>query len=197
MSTATRQDYIHAVFRKQAEIAVKNLARINELVGEKVDVVFLCGTDFGTQTSSFCSTDTFDSLYGPYYRKVNDWIHGNTVWKTFKHSCGAVEPFMSHFIDVGFDIINPVQCSATGMDAQLLKDRYGGELVFWGGGVDTQKTLPFGTSEQVREEVLSRCRIFGEGGGYVFDSIHNVQANTPIENVAAMIEAVGEFNKTG
>jgi uroporphyrinogen-III decarboxylase len=193
ISTAIRQDYLHAVFSKQCEIAIANLERVHEVLGEKIDALFICGTDFGTQTSSFCSTETYDELYAPYYKKVNDWIHKNTTWKTFKHSCGAVEPFMSHFIDSGFDIINPVQCSATGMDPKRLKERYGDHIVFWGGGIDTQRILPFGTPEEVREEVLKQCEIFAPNGGFVFNAIHNVQAKTPVENIVAMISAVKEF----
>jgi uroporphyrinogen-III decarboxylase len=194
MSTAIRQDYIHEVFGKQSEIAVENLKKFYEIMGERIEAIFICGTDFGTQSGTFCSGDTFDSLYGPYYKKVNGWVHENTGWKTFKHSCGAVESFMSHFIDVGFDIINPVQCSATGMEPEGLKDKYGDKLTFWGGGVDTQNTLPFGTVSEVREEVLQRCDIFSKDGGFVFNAIHNVQANVPLENIIAMIEAVKEFN---
>ncbi len=194
ISTAIRQDYLHHVFTKQCDVAIENLKRVHSVLGSVVDVLFICGTDFGTQTSTFCSTDTFDSLYAPYYKRVNEWIHQNTTWKTFKHSCGAVEAFMPHFIASGFDIVNPVQCSAAGMDPKTLKDRYGDRLVFWGGGVDTQKTLPFGTPEQVRQEVLHRCEIFAPNGGFVFTSIHNVQARTPIENIVAMIDAIKEFN---
>jgi len=194
VSTAIRQDYIHEVFTRQTEIAIANMEKISEATGDLMDVVFLCGTDFGTQTGSFCSPETYDELWHPYYKKINDWIHANTVWKTFKHSCGAVENFMSHFISSGFDIINPVQCSASGMDPQTLKDRYGDRLVFWGGGVDTQHVLPFGTPDEVRAQVLERCKIFSKDGGFVFDAIHNVQANTPVENIVAMINAVHEFN---
>ena len=125
IATATRRDYIHAVFERQTEVALVNLGRIHEAVGNAVECVFVCGTDFGTQTSSFCSPATFDELYAPYYRRVNQWIHAHTTWKTMKHSCGAVEPFISHFIESGFDVLNPVQCSATGMDPATLKDRYG------------------------------------------------------------------------
>lgn len=193
MSTVIRQDYIHQVFEKQAEIAVANLAKIHARVGDIPDAVFICGTDFGTQDSQFCSTDAFSELYAPYYRKVNDWIHTHTGWKTFKHSCGAVEPFMPHFINAGFDIINPVQCSAAGMDPKKLKDNYGDRLTFWGGGVDTQKTLPFDTPDDVHREVAERLEIFSENGGFVFDAIHNVQAATPVENLAALFETVREF----
>ena len=194
MSTAARQEYIHDVFSIQCDYALKNLEKLNEVLGERIDVVFLCGTDFGTQTSTFCSPQTFSELWAPYYRQVNDWIHRNTGWKTFKHSCGAVETFMEHFIDVGFDIINPVQCSASGMEPRQLKEKYGERLVFWGGGIDTQKTMPFGTPEEVREQVLERCEIFSRDGGFVFDSIHNLQALSPVENMVAMIDAVKEFN---
>jgi len=190
MSTALRPDYIHAIFSRQCEIALQNLQKIHAVVGDAIDAVFLCGTDFGTQTSQFCSTVTFDDLYAPYYRQVNNWIHAHTHWKTFKHSCGAVEPFLSHFIDSGFDIINPVQCSATGMDAAQLKANYGEKLAFWGGGVDTQKVLPFGTPAEVRDQVKQRIEILGANGGFVFNAIHNVQANTPVENLAAMFEAI-------
>jgi hypothetical protein len=190
ISTVTRRDYIHAIFEHQCDVALRNLARIHDVVGECVDVVFVCGTDFGTQSSQFCSPATFDELYAPYYRRVNDWIHRHTSWKTFKHSCGAVEPLITHFIDTGFDILNPVQCSAAGMDPQALKQRFGDRLVFWGGVVDTQKTLPFGTPEQVCSEVRERCQIFGEDGGFVANSVHNIQARTPVENIVAMIETI-------
>jgi len=194
VSTAIRQDYIHKIFEAQVEIALKNLTKIHKKVGNKVAAVYVCGTDFGTQISTFCSEETLNTLYLPYYKKINNWIHKNTTWKTFKHSCGAIEPFIPSFIEAGFDILNPVQCSAVGMEAEVIKERYGDKIVFWGGGVDTQKTLPFGTPGEVRREVLTRCRVFSKGGGFVFNAIHNVQAQTPVENIVAMINAVKEFN---
>lgn len=194
VSTATRQDHLHAIFSAQCEIAINNLKRYYEAVGNAIDVLFICGTDFGTQTSSFCSTATYEDLYAPYYKKVNGWIHQHTTWKTFKHSCGAVANFIARFIDSGFDIVNPVQCSATGMDPKTLKNRYGDRIVFWGGGVDTQRTMPFGTPAEVRREVLERCEIFAPNGGFIFNAIHNVQAKTPVENIVAMIDAVKEYN---
>ena len=96
------------------------------------------------------------------------------------------------FIDAGFDILNPVQCSAAGMDPQKLKDEYGKDLIFWGGGVDTQKTLPFGTPQEVYDEVRQRIKIFNNPPGMVFNSIHNIQAKTPIENVLAIFRAIKE-----
>jgi hypothetical protein len=193
ISTASRRDYVSAVFEGQCEIALANLARIAARLGDLVDVVYICGTDFGTQNSSFCSPSTFRSLWMPHYRRINEWIHANTRWKTFKHSCGAVAKFLSLFIESGFDIINPVQCSAAGMDPEGLKQKFGRDLVFWGGGVDTQHVLPFGSPQEVREQVLRRCEIFAQGGGFVFNAIHNIQARTPVAQVVAMIDAVREF----
>ncbi|MGC9353510.1 MAG: uroporphyrinogen decarboxylase family protein [Mariniphaga sp.] len=195
MSTLMRQDLLHEIFDRQTDIAVENFKKYYEVVGERIDAVFICGTDFGTQNSTFCSPETYDELYAPYYRKMNDWIHQNTGWKTFKHCCGAVEPFMRNFIDSGFDIINPVQINAAGMEPEHLKKEYGDSLVFWGGGVDTQKMLPYGKPGEVREQVLRMCDIFSENGGFVFNTVHNIQANVPIENVVAMLDALKEFNR--
>jgi hypothetical protein len=194
MSLKSRREYIHGIFERQTEIALHNLALVHQAIGEGVDAVFLCGTDFGTQTSAFCSVPTFRDLWLPYYRQMCGWIHAHTDWKCFKHSCGSVRRFYESFIEAGLEIVNPVQCSATGMEPELLKRDFGERLIFWGGGVDTQKTLPFGTPEEVREQVLRRCEIFAPGGGFVFNSIHNIQAGTPVENIVAMFDAVREFN---
>lgn len=194
MSILIRPDYIRSVFEYQTEIALENFRRLHKVIGDNIDVVYICGTDFGTQDSTFCSPEQFDELWLPYYRKINDWVHTHTNWKTFKHSCGAVEPFMSRFISAGFDIINPVQINASGMDPVILKKKYGNDIVFWGGGIDTQKTLPYSSPEKVREEVLRLCEIFAKDGGFVFNTVHNIQANVPVENIVAMINAVKEFN---
>jgi hypothetical protein len=193
ISTLIREDFVKAIYDRQTDIAIENLKLYHGVIGDKIDVVFTCGTDFGTQNSTFCSTETFDRVWLPYYRKVNDWIHLNTNWKTFKHSCGAVEPLMSHFIEAGFDIINPVQINASGMDPKLLKKKYGDKLVFWGGGVDTQGVFAFGTPAQVKEQVKTQCGILNENGGFVFNTVHNIQANVPFENVVAMLEALKEL----
>ncbi len=159
-----------------------------------MDAVFLCGTDFGTQTSTFCSADIYKSLYHPYYKRINDWIHAHTEWKTFKHSCGAVADFIPLFIESGFDILNPVQISATGMDPKTLKDNFGKDIVFWGGGIDTQQVLPFGKPEEIRKQVLENCEIFSKDGGFIFNTVHNIQGHTPVENIISMLNALREFN---
>ena len=194
MSLRARRDYVEKIFARETELALANLEKIYAAIGNNVDVVFTCGTDFGTQSSSFCSVQTFRNLWLPYYKQMNDWIHSHTTWRVMKHSCGAVEKFIDSFADAGFEILNPVQCSAAGMDPELLKARHGDRIVFWGGGVDTQKTLPFGTPAEVREQVLRRCEIFSRNGGFVFTTIHNVQARTPVKNFVALLDAVREFN---
>ncbi len=195
MSTISRTDYIKTIFDRQVDIALENFSRLYQVIGDNIDAVFICGTDFGTQESTFCSPDDFSDLWLPYYKRINDWVHLNTPWKTFKHSCGAVESLMKNFIEAGFDIINPVQVNARGMDPAYLKKTYGKDLVFWGGGIDTQITLPYGTPAKVREEVLKLCEIFNKDGGFVFNTVHNAQANVPVENLVAMIDAVKEFNQ--
>jgi hypothetical protein len=191
ISTAIRRDYIQEVFARQAEIAVENLKRIHQAVGDKVHVVFMCGTDLASQNSLFCSPDAYRELYLPHARKLNDWVHTHTKWKTLKHCCGGCEPLIEGLIEAGYDILNPVQTSAQGMAPQHLVEKYGGRIVFWGGGVDTQKTLPFGTPDEVREQVAERIRIFSQKNGFVFNTIHNIQCNTPTENLLAMFQALG------
>ncbi len=192
VSTALRFDYVYEVFQRQSEIALENLSRIHQVVGNRVTAVFVTGTDFGTQTGPFISSRTYDRLYRPFHRRVNDWIHEHTPWKTFCHSCGSIVSLLPEIIEAGFDIINPVQCSAAGMDARTLAERFGDRVTFWGGGVDTQRTLPFGTPEEIRREVKERIAIFNRGGGFVFNTVHNVQANTPAENLVALYDAVRE-----
>lgn len=192
MSLMMRPDYIYKVFEKQCEIALKNIELLAKAIGNHAQVVFVSGTDFGTQNSLFADLETYRTLFKPFQKAVNDKIHELTDWKIFIHSCGAIYDLIPDLIDAGFDVLNPVQVSATGMDAKRLKAEFGKELVFWGGGVDTQKTLPFGTPDEVYREVRERIDIFSEGGGYVFNSIHNIQSNVPVENILAMYRAVND-----
>ncbi len=194
ISTKTRRDYVYRVFERQCEIGLANLEMIHRAVGDKVTAVFVTGTDFGTQNGPFISPQSYRDLYQPFHREVNGWIHRHTSWKSFIHSCGSVWALIPDFIAAGFDILNPVQCSAAGMDPRELKKEFGDRLTFWGGGVDTQRTLPFGTPGEVRAEVRERLEIFGTAGGFIFNSTHNVQARVPIENVLAMYETVAEFS---
>ena len=193
ISLKVRLDYVYRVFERQCEIALKNLEKINGVVGNRISLIVVSGTDFGTQKGPFISPQTYRELYKPFFKRVNDWVHEHTSWKTFIHSCGSVYAFIEDFIESGFDILNPVQCSAAQMDPIELKRRFGDRMTFWGGGVNTQQTLPFGTPEEVRSEVQERIQIFGRGGGFVFSSVQNIQPQTPIENVLAMFETIKKY----
>ena len=198
VSTFTRPAYVKAVFERQCEVALGNIEHLAKALGNTVQVAFVSGTDFGTQTSTFCSVDTFRDLYKPYLAAVCGRIHDLTRWKVFIHSCGAVLPLIPDFIDAGVDVLNPVQCSATGMDPRHLKREFGKDLVFWGGGVDTQRTLPFGTPDEVYREVRERIDVFFEDGtGFVFNTIHNILSNVPVENILALFRAVNDARGLG
>ncbi len=193
VSTLTRRDYVRRVFERQCAVALANLERLHRAVGDRIQVTLITGTDFGAQRGLFVSRPTYRDLYLPFHREVNGWVHRHTRWKTFLHSCGAVAELIGDFIEAGFDILNPVQTSAAGMDPAALKERFGERITLWGGGIDTQRTLPFGTPEEVRAEVRERLRIFTPGGGFVFAPIHNVQAGVPVENLLALFEALREY----
>jgi len=177
----------------QTDIMLKNLAMYKEAVGDRIQVIWISGTDFGTQNAPFLARDAFVQLYKPYYKRINDWIHKNTGWKTLYHSCGAVFELIPDFIDMGVDILNPVQCSAVGMDANTLKRTFGDKIVFWGGGINTQQTLPYGSVDEVRQETIERINTFSPNGGFVFATVHNIVAKTPAENIVAMFDAFNEF----
>ncbi len=190
VSHVLRRDFIYEVYDKQTEIGIQNLKRVYEAVGNNIDILYLCGSDFGTQRGPLFSPDVFRDLYKPFFARMCGWIHRNTSWKVMIHSCGGNRPLMEDIIEAGIDIFNPVQCSADGMEPTALKRDFGGRITFWGGGVDTQRTLPFGTPEEVYAEVSERIRAFSPGGGFVFNTIHNIQANTPIVNILAMLSAI-------
>jgi hypothetical protein len=192
ISTLIREEFVKELYDRQTDIAIENLKDFYKVIGNNIDVVYICGADFGTQNSTFCSPETFARVWLPYYKKVNDWIHQNTTWKTFKHSCGAIISLLDLFIESGFDIINPVQINASGMDPVELKRKFGDRIVFWGGGVDTQGVFAFGTPQQVKEQVKRQVSILNENGGFVFNTVHNIQANVPFENVVALLEALKE-----
>ena len=190
VSTAIRRDYVYEVFERQCEIGLANLEKIHNVVGERVTAVFVTGTDFGAQHGLFISPRIGGAMPSVGTSIAESGENDNTTWKTFIHSCGSVWALVPDFIDAGFDILNPVQCSAANMEPEALKREFGDRLTFWGGGVDTQYTLPFGTPEGVRREVKERIAIFAPGGGFVFNTIHNVQAGVPVENLLALYEAV-------
>jgi hypothetical protein len=188
VSTVSRRDYVEKVFDRQCQIALANLEKLYAAVGNRIDAVYMSGTDFGTQRGPFISPKSYRALFQPFHKALNDWVHHHTTWKTFMHSCGSTMALIPDFIDSGFDILNPVQWTAADMQPTLLKQRFGERVSFWGGGVDTQKTLPFGTPDQIRQEVRAQRNTFGPGGGFVFNTIHNVQPQVPVENLLAIYE---------
>ena len=193
ISTVSRRDYVYNIFERQCEIALGNLARIYARVGDRVDAIFTTGTDFGSQNGPFISPKAYRNLFKPFHIVVNDWVQQNSGWKSMIHSCGSIYRLLPDIVDAGFDVLNPVQTGAAEMDPKRLKAEFGDRIVFWGGGIDTQKTLPFGTPDQVRAEVRERMRAFGPGGGFVFNTIHNVQSGVAPENLLALYQAVNEY----
>jgi hypothetical protein len=193
ISMVTRQGYIEQVFERQCEIALENLTRLHQAVEEKVAAIFLSGTDFGGQKSLLISPRVYRTLYMPFQKKINDWVHQHTTWKTFMHSDGAIRELIPDFITAGFDILNPVQWTAAGLDPREIKNTFGNQTVFWGAGIDTQGVLPFGLPEDVRKQTREYLELFKQGGGFVFSSVHNIQARVPIENILGFYETYQKY----
>jgi hypothetical protein len=195
ISLSARRDYVYKIFEHQTEINLANLERIHQAVGNRAAAAYVTGTDFGTQNGPLLAPKAYRELFLPFHKQTNDWVHKHTTWKIFLHSCGSVFDLIEDFIAAGFDILNPVQTSAAGMDPAELKKRFGERITFWGGGVDTQRTLPFGAPEDVRREVRERLKLFGPGGGFVFNAVHNIQAQVPVANVLAMYDTALNYGR--
>ncbi len=189
VSTAARPEYVHAIFERQCEYGLKNIETLIGIFGDRVQSAVITGTDFGTQCGLFISRDSYREMFMPYHKRINDLIHAKSGWKTFIHSCGAIYSIIPDFIEAGFDILNPVQCSATGMDPVQLKKNFGRDITFWGGVVNTQHTM-YQKPEDVYREVRERIELFNKDGGFVCNAVHNVQGNSPVENVLAMFKAI-------
>ena len=192
ITLASEPDYVSALYERLVDAWLDNLQRFAEAVGDRVQILQV-NDDFGTQHSLFLSVDMYRRQIMPFYKRGLDWIHQNTGMKVLLHSDGSLFPLIPSLIETGFDILNPVQTSAAGMDPQRLKDEFGGKIAFWGGSLDCQKTLPYGTVDDVTREVHSHLRIFAPGGGYVFAPVHNIQAGVPPENVIAMYDTALNF----
>jgi uroporphyrinogen decarboxylase len=175
------------------ELHLARLEQVLPAVGPHVDVI-LFGDDLGMQNGPQMSPRMYRELFMPRHGRM--WRRAKEIAgaKVKLHCCGGVRPLLDSLIEAGLEAINPVQVSCAGMDAAGLKRDFGGRLCFWGGGCDTQRVLPRGTPEEVRQHVLRQCRILSPGGGFVFQQVHNVMANVPPENLVAMFDAVAEFN---
>ena len=178
---------------KLMELHLAGLEKKIRSLGDLVDVIRF-GDDLGMTTGPFMDLDIFREFFKPRYKVLCDYVKQNSNMKIFLHSCGSIRQFIPDLIEVGFDILNPVQTNCYGMDAAELKQEFGREITFWGGGVDTASVLPSGTPETVRADVLNRCEILSRGGGFIFAPIHNILPEVPPENVIAAYKAVGEFN---
>jgi len=189
----TNKKYVIELFNIRTEVAIKNLENLKHYLKDNIDIIGLEGNDYGGQDGPFFSLEVFDEVFLPFLKIQNDWIHKNTSWKTFQHCCGSIADLLPSFVKTDVDIINPVQTSAKGMDPKWLKEQFGHRLTFWGGGVDTQKTLTLGTPSDVEEEVRKLVENFGDNGGFVFSGVHNIQAEVPIENVIAMFETIKKY----
>ena len=163
-------------------------------VGDIVDVIRF-GDDLGMTSGPFMDLATFRKYLKPRYKILCDYVRKHSSMKIFMHSCGSIRQFIPDLIEVGFDILNPVQTNCYGMDLVALKNEYGRDITFWGGGVDTSSVISRGTPQDIRRDVLIRCEILSRDGGFVFAPIHNILSEVPPQNVMAAYNAVREFNE--
>ncbi len=177
---------------KITDIYIESCVNYLEQVGEYLQV-FTFWDDVNGQDGWLISPDMYRKLIKPKQRRLLEAIKANTDAKVFYHGCGAVSELIPDLIDLGFDIINPVQVSAAGMNTKKLKQEYGQDITFWGGGVDTQRVLPFGSPEDVSAEVKRRIDDLAPGGGFVFAAVHNIQAFVPPENIVAAFDTALEY----
>jgi uroporphyrinogen decarboxylase len=192
MDLAADKRFAGYLMDKLVEMHIERFRQYIEAVGDRVDVVVL-GDDLGMETGPQISPELYREMVKPRQAKLYRYIKDHCSAKLFLHSCGSVYKLIPDFIEIGVDILNPVQVAAKDMDSARLKREFGRDLVFWGGGCDTQHVLQFGTPDQVREEVKRRIEDFAPGGGYVFNQVHNIQIGVPPENIEAMFEAALEF----
>jgi uroporphyrinogen decarboxylase len=184
---ASEPEYVRALFEKSIGVWMSNLQRFARAVGDRVAILQITD-DFATQESLLLSVRMFRELIMPYYKRGLDWVHQNTKMKVMLHSDGALFPLIPSLIEMGVDILNPVQINARGMESWKLKQTFGDKLVFWGGGADCQQTLPFGKPEDVAREAEANLKVFSPGGGYVFGAVHNIQTGVPPDNILALFE---------
>jgi len=187
VTLATEPEYVAALNERLVEAWLENLRRLASAVGDRVQILQF-NDDLGTQDAPFLSPRMFRELIMPWYKRGLDWVHQNTRMKVFMHNDGAIAKLIPSLIEMGVDILNPVQTTAKGMDPRELKQEFGDRLVFWGGSCDCQHTLAFGTPEQVAAEVEENVKILSPGGGYVLAAVHNIQAGVPPENVIALFD---------
>ena len=186
------EDLVNAYLDRILETKMAYWSNVFDKAANLIDVVQEAD-DLGSQGSMLIAPETYRQFIKPRHKILFDFIHSRTDAKIFMHSCGSFVPVIPDLIEVGLDILNPVQYLAVGMDAVMLKKEFGRDLVFWGGGVDTQRTLPQGTAAEVKENVRRQIEVLAPGGGFVFNTVHNIQADVPPQNLVALFEAFEEF----
>lgn len=190
---ASEPEYVVGLYRKLVDVWIENLEAFHGAVGDHIQILQIAD-DFGTQAGPFLSTGSFRELLLPAYKRGLDWVHQHTKWKVLLHSDGSLVPLLPSIIEMGVDLLNPVQTTAAGMDPRRLKAGFGDRIVFWGGSCDCQGTLTRGTPAQVAAEVRAHLAALQPGGGHVFASVHNIQANVPPENVVALFDTALEYS---
>ncbi len=193
MKMALERDHCRAYMLAQCEASANRARQYLRALGEYIDVVVLSGADYGAQDREMFRPSLFAEVMAPAWKLVCDAVHEFDHVKVWMHSCGSIPDLIGHIADAGVDCLNPVQWGAAGMDRQWMKDTYGDRLVFWGGGINTQNTFPFGTEADVRREARECLDIFAPGGGYVVNPIHNIQADVPIRNILALYETAQNY----
>ena len=181
------KDEVHERLETWADGIISGVLQLLEAVGDFCDVIAFSG-DLGTQKAPLISADLYREMILPHFRRVPQFIHEHSRLKVFYHSCGSVYELIDSLIEMGIDILNPLQVSAAGMEPERLVREFGGQIVFWGGGCDTQRILPQGTDQQVRLEVANRLDAYTAVPGYVFTPVHNIQPDVPPANIVAMYD---------
>ena len=192
MDLALNQDWVECMLDRMVEFKSAYWERALREVGDLVDVV-VEADDLAGQNALLMSPRTYRTLIKPRHKRLFGFIKAQAPVKVFYHSCGAVRRLIPDLIDAGIDVLNPVQLSAAGMDPGELKQEFGRDLVFWGGGVDTQGVLGTGTPQEIRTHVKANIEALAPGGGFVFAAVHDIQANVPPENIVAMWAALQEY----
>jgi uroporphyrinogen decarboxylase len=192
MDLVARPAIAQCVLEMLTEHQIRRFDRYMEAVGPYIQVINI-SDDLGAQNAPLISPKLYRSMVKPHHERLFRHIRKRFPGYLFMHSDGSVAQLIPDLIEIGVQILNPVQYTAGGMDLKTLKGRFGSDLVFWGGGCDTQQVLPFGTPEQVRDEVRRNIELLGPGGGFVFSTVQIIQPETPAENLVAMYEAVAEY----
>jgi len=182
------------VMDKALEVKMKYWEKVLDIAGDVIDVVQEAD-DLGSQDRMLISPEMYRKYIKPRHKELFNFIHSKTDAKIFVHSCGCFREVIPDLIEVGVNIINPVQFNVSGMDSESLKKEFGRDLVFWGGGVDTQRILPKGTVQEVKDCVKRQIETLAPGGGFVFNTVHNIQADVPPQNIVAMWETLQEYGK--